>query len=498
MMDIIKKNVLAVVCAGVAVLAIVGTFLVPKFFDFSNVNASEKTYTELEKLKQAKFNKPSVTEHSTEAEPLGQAFPSEGTIKEGVAAVEKLKAQVNSTVAKIEGLNKKKPLVMNALPNGRGQQLGSFRDAYYATIAGFRAQLNAGLAPTPNDEKDAHDAKEKELIGNAGGNGPQGIPPGRQQQIQKELADFDLHVSENLKRDYAERYTMYLASDLEMRPDPSGQRISNTNTGVYSFDYHPGIPLPDAREFPSLVDVWAAQLGIWIQEDVVEAIRKTNEKPTPSTQPSTTGRVNVRQAVIKRLVRINIPKEYLIQSSTANPNASGQYTLPIVESVKNQSQAPPPGANGMPSEASSTTTTDAGTAGAGTGATKAVNVSMTGRVSNATFDVMHFSVVVDIDSRYVETFVANLSNDRFLTVLKADMKGVDLERAWQRGYDYGNSPVVTLQLQCEAIFLRDWTVGGKDPSNPSAPRRPALMPASVQALLGVPKDAPAGGESTGG
>jgi len=191
---------------------------------------------------------------------------------------------------------------------------------------------------------------------------------------------------------------------------------------------------------------------------------------------------------------INIPKEYVVQNAQATQGAAGQYSLPIVETIKSQQQNPAAagGAGGTgtaDASSSASVTPEAGASGAG--ATKAVNVSMTGRVCNPTFDVMHFKVVVDIDSRFVQSFISNLTNDRFLTVLKVDMKGVDLERAWQRGYDYGNSPVVTLQVQCEAIFLRDWTVWEKDPKNPSATPRPGPMPASVQAILGVQKEAPA-------
>ena len=43
-----------------------------------------------------------------------------------------------------------------------------------------------------------------------------------------------------------------------------------------SFDYHPGIPALEARDLPNIIDVWCAQLGYWIQEDVVHSIVETN------------------------------------------------------------------------------------------------------------------------------------------------------------------------------------------------------------------------------
>jgi hypothetical protein len=95
---------------------------------------------------------------------------------------------------------------------------------------------------------------------------------------------------------------------------------------------------------------------------------------------------------------------------------------------------------------------------------------------------MHFIVTVDADAHRFETFMSNLTKGKFITILRADVRGVDRERVQQNAhYYYGKNPVVRLTLKCEALFFRNWTV---DPPN-------TLMPVNVQKILKIPQN-PAG------
>jgi hypothetical protein len=93
---------------------------------------------------------------------------------------------------------------------------------------------------------------------------------------------------------------------------------------------------------------------------------------------------------------------------------------------------------------------------------------------------MHFTVVVEADAQRFQVFMNNLTKGKFITILRADVRGIDRERVAQnQHYYYGRQPVVRLTLKCEAIFFRSWTVG--DPQQ-------QLMPVNVQKLLKVPQN----------
>ncbi len=115
------------------------------------------------------------------------------------------------------------------------------------------------------------------------------------------------------------------------------------------------------------------------------------------------------------------------------------------------------------------------------GPKKFFGYTVTGRVCNPQYDVMHFTITVDADAQRFQTFVSNLTRGKFITVIRINLRGFDRELLQQRGYYYGKNPVVRTEIKCEAIFFRSWTC---DPQH-------ALMPLNVQKLLGV-KQTPTG------
>ena len=62
---------------------------------------------------------------------------------------------------------------------------------------------------------------------------------------------------------------------------------------------------------------------------------------------------------------------------------------------------------------------------------------------------------------------------------------VDWKAAEDLGYIYGPARCVQVSLDCEELFMRDWTVRQSDPNHP------APMPLDVQKVLGIPPQAPA-------
>ena len=107
-------------------------------------------------------------------------------------------------------------------------------------------------------------------------------------------------------------------------------------------------------------------------------------------------------------------------------------------------------------------------------------VSATGRTSNETYDVVIFGLSLNVEADAVETFLLELTRDRFFTVTQLDINTVDAAAEAQAGYIYGDKPVVRLNMQVEALFLRSWTT--------------PLMPPAVKTQLGVGVPKPAAPE----
>jgi hypothetical protein len=107
-------------------------------------------------------------------------------------------------------------------------------------------------------------------------------------------------------------------------------------------------------------------------------------------------------------------------------------------------------------------------------------LSPTGRSSNPLYDVLTFKLSVIVDADRIPILLQALSRNRFITVCDMNVTAVDSGAEQVAGYIYGNRPVVQLDMQCEALFLREWTK--------------QYMPPLVKTMLGIvdePAPAPA-------
>jgi hypothetical protein len=419
----------------VAVLAVVSTYypLSGKFIELnSKMQASVDNDRKLKSLISTNPNMPVVDPKSNEVKPLGM-FPTDKVIEKGKQVVGKVHTESEKLAAKALEINERKPLVPGALPSGGGRYLAEFKDAYYSAMADLRAQMDATTVPTQEEIN----AKIEQIwtddfkpmiktVGDTAQN---------EQEVRAEFEDFKKDVPKQMRLERAMKHVMYV------NPEKQGATPGTTNGMTTSFDYHQGIPALDARDLPNIVDVWCAQLGYWVQEDIVRAIVETNKDSK-----------DVDHSIVKRLIRTEIKKEYL--------TSTGPIQIAMALNAANIPPAAPDaaGPNGPP---------------------KAYGYSVTGRVCNPQYDVMHFTITVDADAQRFQTFLNNLTRSKFVTILKINMRGVDRERIQQSSYYYyGKSPVVRLENKGETIFLRAWTAPPADPTK-------GLMPANVQKLLGI-------------
>ncbi|MGE5612179.1 MAG: hypothetical protein ACM359_23225 [Bacillota bacterium] len=415
-MEIIKRNLTSIICGAVALLSVVAVTLwpIPGWYTSitEKLQASKNDYDTLQSLNNEKFTKPIVDPAKTEGDDLGQ-FPNQKAIEAGLALAKVMQDQA-AAVAKITAdMNKHEPLVPDALPVKKtGYAYNTFKIAYYEQLKRLAMAMRAMPAPT-TAEIEAQSRKlqeefdkQKTRVGGVEVGGA-----GLDEMLVRRLAS----LPDEMRRTRAKEAAVFIAS----------QDIMDTCRSQ--------MPTPDSADLPSIEQIWAAQVSLWIQEDVVRAIALTNGPDTV-----------VENSIIKRLVRWDIPKEYVNKSGRAS-----------ILSGSNGAVADPTAAEASPNA-------------------KAYDVSVTGRVSNPLYDVMHFTLVVDADALQFRKFMANLVKDRFITILRADIIGVDRERELARGYTYGPNPVIRLALRCEVIFFRSWT-------------KP-LMPQPIKQLVGIPSE----------
>lgn len=199
---------------------------------------------------------------------------------------------------------------------------------------------------------------------------------------------------------------------------------------------------------PRLSQIWVGQLGLWIQQDIARAIALTNHVED--------SKASVVAAPVKRLISIRVLPGYVgfqgyrggVHENAGEPRSRRRIQ-----------RQPGPGAAPLSGTASTGHIPDN------------FSDSPTGRRSNAMYDVVHAKVSLIIDTQAMPVFFENLRIVNFMTILKANVTGVDEYEALRDGYIYGTGDVAQLDLLIETIWLRDWTT--------------KLMPESVRGELGI-------------
>lgn len=199
------------------------------------------------------------------------------------------------------------------------------------------------------------------------------------------------------------------------------------------------------EEQPNLAEVWEGQMSLWIQQDIVEAIGKTNNVSN--------NEANVTVAPIKRLFKIEVGNRYV-----------GLSLQPVTIGGSAAAAAAAGGGGGA-------------AAAGGTGGKTDFALSPTGRVSNDIFDVRHVRVHMLMDWKHMSEFMGALARTNFMTVLDVDVKDIDEYEALRSGYFYGNGDVVDVTMLIETLWLREWTTD--------------LMPDLVKQAMGIPIERPA-------
>ena len=155
-MELVKKNIVSIVCGVVALLAVVASFFpLGGFFEdlSAKVKESESQYGQIKTLAGQTFTKPLVDPNKTEAPPL-EVFPTPPVIEAGKKAVETMATKSAAMLEAATKMNKREPLVRDALPTFQsGSAQSEFKRNYYAKMQEWMRKMNAVLPPQQRDRK---------------------------------------------------------------------------------------------------------------------------------------------------------------------------------------------------------------------------------------------------------------------------------------------------------------------------------------------------------
>lgn len=173
-------------------------------------------------------------------------------------------------------------------------------------------------------------------------------------------------------------------------------------------------PIADPDKEPQLEEMWYAQVGLWIQQDVVNAIAEMNEAAARKLPED---RANVENLPVKRLQGVRV-LGYVTPKGT------------------------------IPFEMDPTTR--------GIQAAGEVKPTFTGRSGTDQYDVVRFTVVVVVEQRELLRFIDALVRQNFylLVEMRQQVIGPDAPD-YQDGYLYGAAPVVRAELQFEGYLARN-------------------------------------------
>jgi len=445
-MEIVKKNILSIICGVVILLAIVALFWpISGIVAGAQAQANERQQ-ELEKLtnlqkKQRKL--PVVTLDPNAPTTSLDQFPGPKVIEAGQSATKAMAEQSAAVLAAATAMNEHTLLVPKSLPTPLDRQKFDFRTAYRKRV---KEEISSQIlhATLPPSDKDLDEAEKKlweekyvpKLVWKTEKDPVTGVEVRtalNEATITAQYNDEATKLPEKIRKDRAEQFQMYV--------DDGAISVSE--------------PVIGEGPTPSAEQIWYAQSALWLEEDVCRAIARLNSIAK-----------NTLDSPVKRLVTLTVDATGPAQYVLATPAAVAATDAP----------APRPADPNAPIE-------------------KKFDRSPTGRVSNSLYDVLTFTLEVNVDARMITPLLAELSREKFfnappkqgeptafITVNKFDLASVNKTEALQQGFVYGEAPIVKVSLQCEALVLRKWTT--------------PYMPTEVKKVLGIETAKPAEGGAT--
>jgi hypothetical protein len=357
-------------------------------------------------------------------------------------AAEKRRAQAfdevyNATLAKAADHNRREPLMPGVFPPPPGQQTEvayRFRELYQDRLYELPRQLQAGVPPTQQEiqeeeERMEEEARRRALAEEGGG----GAPPEEDRTPDRPGLSRRMRDPKSTRREAdlseaefraAVRKARSIRLFAEMTPARSVFHVS---------------PIIAAKQAPTPLEMWHAQVSLWVQEDVVDAIRELNDEAAQAlARQDREEEIHVGNLPVKRIIGIDV-FGYI--------NSEGQL-IPFEKLGATAAGAAATGVGEMPP-------------------------SFVGRTATPQFDVVRFGLTVVVDKRDLLKLVDRITRKNFNQLV-----GISYVAGPEDGRDdtyfYGRAPVVVATLHFEGYMARKVYKG--------------MMPKAVLQELGIQEE----------
>ena len=188
---------------------------------------------------------------------------------------------------------------------------------------------------------------------------------------------------------------------------------------------------------PGVMDMWDAQVSLWVQQSVVDALVRVNDRVAEEIRQA--GQTAwVGRMPLKELISIRTVYYYVTDASEprdpAEPGGSGPALPP-----------------------------------------ESADEVFTHTVSNDLYDVVQFTVKMVVDAREVPTIVSEICKDNFHTLLRIAFEDVSTNpQLWLMSDKiYGSDPTVQVVMDFETVFFGELYR--------------LLMPDEIRDALGLPE-----------
>jgi hypothetical protein len=437
-MDIVKKNLLSILCGVVALICVILIFYpFGGMYDTlrADVAKSAKVGDNLRSVMGQPRQWPSISALPEDRVPLkdnqGRArFPNESLVAAGRKITGGWTETADRFLKNAIAIQDRQltPLVRDALPNGGiparamfqrvyadkftvpiDPNTGKKREGANSTI--FHEILRGGLPPTEAEIAEAVAATRQRIedenlrvLGNAATN---------REEVDAKIAAETVLVADREKQKAATSFSVYV--------DPAQSILPVTTIAGTSA--------------PGLNEIFNAQVALWIEMEICRAIRETNEG----------ARQGVLDAPIKRLLKLAVQQPY--QARAGGGMMAESPTAPLT----------------VPSNPQTKIVMD-------------YKINPLGHQSNELYDVATFDLEIICEAESVPRTLTGLARGRYISFQKVHTVSVDSATHAAAGFLYGSKPVVQLNIRGQYLILRR-VIGKYMPPDVIRGLNPAAAPA---------------------
>ena len=214
-------------------------------------------------------------------------------------------------------------------------------------------------------------------------------------------------------------------------------------------------PVGAGETEPNEIALWTKQYKLWIAEDVVAAVKATNDAVLNGLPREDQ---NVLNAAVKRWTDLRVADDYFVRETTER--AAGQPTyspyrtgVPTPGGMETEFG---PGRPGMPGRPEMPGRPGMPGQQPGAGTERQTDTSVTQHYTRPESDVIHYSFSVVMPNRYLLLLINTLQAGRLHAVMEVSF-GPLPNGETDKLYYYGNDPVLLVTLSCEAQLLTSWS-----------------------------------------